>query len=207
MENIFFKDGKEHRRPRLIGLCGKKQSGKDTTADWLVKHYMFQKRAFADPLKECCQLLFRLTREQVHDPLQKETVDPRWGQTPRRILQRVGTDLFRKHYDESFWLRCFEEWYETHRHLDIVCTDVRFQNEADCIRRLGGVVIRITRSDIDRKEGEKEGEDLHESERQIDAIAPDFYLYNQSPSIDKFHQELDLFFHDLLLIIPKKKMD
>jgi dephospho-CoA kinase len=36
----------------LIGLTGKKQSGKSTVADYLVQHFQFTELSFAKPLKE-----------------------------------------------------------------------------------------------------------------------------------------------------------
>lgn len=42
----------------LIGLTGKKRSGKDTTADYLVEKYGFSKMSFSTPLKDICKILF-----------------------------------------------------------------------------------------------------------------------------------------------------
>lgn len=38
----------------IIGLGYKKQSGKDTVADYLVSHHGFVKKSFATPLKQLC---------------------------------------------------------------------------------------------------------------------------------------------------------
>lgn len=165
----------------LIGLIGKKSSGKDTFSDFLVCHYGFQKRAFADPLKKCCQLLFGLTDQQIHDPMMKETMDERWEMTPRKIMQVVGTDLFRHHFDVNFWLKLFENWYNDHKENDIVCSDVRFENEAKLIKKLGGVLIRIHRPYV--------GNDSHESET-IDISFHDFEIMNDS-TLDDYQKNID----------------
>jgi len=166
----------------LIGLVGKKQAGKDTFGQYLIQQYGFQKRAFADPIKECCQLLFHLREEQLHDAILKETIDTRWNQTPRQIMQMVGTDLFRNHYDPDFWIKSFEQWYHnsSSSSTHVVCTDVRFPNEAECIRSLGGVLVQIIRPTI-------LSTDLHESEQCI--IQADYRIMNDS-TLENFHDKI-----------------
>lgn len=175
----------------LIGLIGKKQVGKDTFGQIVTEHYGFQKRAFADPIKECCQLLFQLREEQLHDPVLKETIVPQWNETPRQMMQRIGTDLFRNHYDPQFWIKVFQSWYEEQRrqsmHTSIVCTDIRFQNEAECIRSLGGILIRIQRP-LNTQD------DLHESEQLcISTELMDYEIINDS-TLESFQNKI----HELL---------
>lgn len=155
----------------LIGLIGKKSSGKDTFGNILIEYYGFTKRAFADPLKDCCQLLFHLTDEQLNDEKLKETIDTKWQMTPRQIMQKVGTDLFRNNFDSDFWLKLFENWYDQHKDINIVCTDIRFQNEANLIQKLGGIIIKINRSTTIN--------DSHESEK-LDIKTYDFEINNNS---------------------------
>ena len=50
--------------------------------------------AFAKPLKDACKALFLLSDFQLYDEHEKERKDPRWGVSPRQLLQRVG-DLLR----------------------------------------------------------------------------------------------------------------
>jgi|NOAtaT_6_FD_contig_41_5404270_length_1178_multi_2_in_0_out_0_2 hypothetical protein len=79
----------------LIGFAGAKGSGKDTAAQELLNYHGFRQWAFAGPLKEACGAMFHLSHEQLHGSL-KETPDERWfGCTPRKMLQFVGTELFR----------------------------------------------------------------------------------------------------------------
>lgn len=77
-------------------LSGKKRSGKSTSADYICKTAVpgAIELAIATPLKEICKAAFLLSDEQLNDEKMKETVDPRWGITPRLMFQRVG-DLFR----------------------------------------------------------------------------------------------------------------
>lgn len=68
--------------------------------------------------------------------------------SPRQIMQWWGTDYRRRHSGEHYWTRTL-----THRihaqqqgqHWRHVISDVRFQNEADAIRALGGVIWQVKR--------------------------------------------------------------
>jgi hypothetical protein len=178
----------------LIGLIGHKSAGKDTFADVLVHEYGFTKRAFADPLKKCCQSLFFLSESQLSDPIQKEKVDPRWGLSPRQIFQKVGTDLFRHHFDTNFWVKHFLLGHDKTR--STVCSDVRFENEAETIRRLGGILIRIHRDSKDN--------DSHESELLPATIFSDYDIYNKGTLTD-YINHIHLFC-DTVLKVQKKRL-
>ncbi len=56
----------------IIGVAGRKNSGKDTVADILVKEFRFNKIAFADDLKMMCMEVFGLTYNQCYDEKEKE---------------------------------------------------------------------------------------------------------------------------------------
>lgn len=91
---------------QIVILAGKKRSGKTTACELLEDAVekkingmeRFDRVAifnYADSLKDSCQSIFLLSDEQLYDEKLKEIVDPRWGVTPRRIMQAVG-DLFRE---------------------------------------------------------------------------------------------------------------
>src|SRR5579863_3132559 len=50
----------------IIGITGRKRSGKDTVGNYLVEHYGFVKVSFADTLKEACKIIFGFSDEQVY---------------------------------------------------------------------------------------------------------------------------------------------
>jgi len=177
----------------LIGIAGKKGSGKDTIADYLCEHYHFQKRAFADPLKQICQILFQLSAQQLSDPLLKETVDDRWQLTPRQMFQKIGTDLFRNHYDISIWLDHFKYWYLEHASQSpVVCNDVRFQNECDLIHELGGIVIRVTRN------RQEENQDSHISE-SVETLHHIDLEWNNEGSISDLYRTIETWIQTLTM--------
>ena len=82
---------------KIIGLCGKKGSGKDATGKILIEIYGFTKYSFADPLKRGVKEMFGFTDEQCWGEQSiKEKVDERWGISPRVALQIIGTDFLRE---------------------------------------------------------------------------------------------------------------
>lgn len=169
----------------VVGLAGRIGSGKSTVAAHLVQQHGFTEYTAAQPLKEACCAVFGLTMAQVYDADLKATVHPRWGVTPRRILQAVGTDLFRDQIrrvmpdlqlpaGRGIWAEVLRN-----RLLDarargerVVVSDVRFDDEIDMIRELGGVVLYI-----DRRQSHDNAASTHASE-QLDLDKTDDVIVN-----------------------------
>lgn len=179
--------------PRLIGLAGHKQSGKDTVAGHLVQQYGYTKLAFADPLKEALQALFGFTKEQLYDPVLKEQVDPMTGIVPREAMQQFGTDCIRnflpslpafRHLGSStFAMKLRRE--VLNRAGPIVVSDVRFPDEVKILQELGGVILQIHRSQPSKSNNnnEKKTHDStlqHESETYISSLKADGIIHNDS---------------------------
>ena len=132
----------------IIGLGYKARSGKDTVAEYLVKNHGYFRRAFADSLKEACKAIFHLSDEQVYGDL-KEVKDEFWGTTPRDILQRVGTEALRMGYHPDVWVMSLKRFILDSNCPNWVISDVRFPNEAEAIKELGGIVVRVDREKRD----------------------------------------------------------
>lgn len=182
----------------LIGLCGKKRSGKDTIADYLVNNYEFQRYSFAQPLKDACKHMFLFDDEQV-DGDKKAEIDERWGVTPRKVLQVMGTEVFQydihEHMEDDefnigrgMWVKRFEVWYEKFGTPNVVISDVRFHHEADKIREMGGEVWKIDRLGQDDT-------DTHPSEKEVETIEGDHYIQNHG-TLEQLYEQVDsLFFY------------
>lgn len=161
-----------HLFQMLFGLVGKKGVGKDTVADYLVSKHCFQKHAFAWPIKEACSLLFQLSLDAFEND-QKEVVNRRHNLTPRQMMQLVGTDMFRNMVDDDFWIHHFLAFYNDHntrKNVNLVVSDVRFQNEVDIIKQLGGKIVRITRSCGNGANGRHTTFDNHISEQGVELL-------------------------------------
>lgn len=165
----------------LIGVCGNKFMGKDTIADYLTAEYGYTKLAFAQPVKEVSKILFGFTHEQLHGD-QKEETDKNWGITPRTVFQFIGTDLIRKQMckilpdiGEDFWVECLKQKCKKllESGKSVVISDVRFENEANAIKDLGGIIIRVHRSSANN-------DDSHESENSLKNIDVTHDIFNNS---------------------------
>jgi hypothetical protein len=185
----------ELNRPKLFGLMGTKGSGKDTSVAHLRSNPRIACYALADPLKQVTRDLFQMTEAQMHDPVVKETVDPRWNRSPRELLQWLGTDCIRDQIDPDFWLKRFVLWYDQvvrDGSVDAVfVTDIRFRNEAEMVHRLGGKVVRVVRGE--RGGDSKDSTDpthTHVSETQLDTVVPDVVVQNDS-TVDTLQQSIN----------------
>lgn len=173
---------------RLVGFAGRKGCGKDSCADVLTRHCGFVKHAFAGPLKCFCRDLFMLHDEQLWGTA-KDVVDPRYGQTPRQLMQGFGTDYVRRTVSQNFWTDRFVWWYRAQVPIPrVVVCDVRFQNEVDAIHGLGGLVFRVCRPEV-----EACSTDLHVSERPGELQGLDGVIVNTGSLQDLERMMLDMF--------------
>lgn len=161
----------------LIGMIGHARSGKDTVAEYMSRWYGFQKYALAEPLKRACRDIFDLSDEQV-EGREKDAFDPALGTSPRALMQFVGTDLFREALGHRFpnigpyvWVDRMERFLRTKGDQNWVVTDVRFENEAQRIRSLGGVIVRVHHpATIEACD--------HVSEREQERIHAEYTIHN-----------------------------
>jgi len=143
-ENAFKYQTSNMTKVNLIGLIGRKNSGKDSVANIIsdvtpvdIKVLRF---AFADRLKKVCTELFAFPDDSFfHDQSKKEVVHPDYSHmTPREIMQWFGTDFIRKEMGDEFWInrlriemsKEIEKYCQTYANITILVTDVRFKNEA-----------------------------------------------------------------------------
>ena len=123
---------------KLIGIHGPLNGGKDTAANYIQAKFpdVFGRYSFAQPLKQACEIMFGFSKEQLEDRILKEAVDPFWGFTPRKAMQKLGTEYGRDTMCEDVWVRRAE--MELAKNLKsgrgMIITDVRFENEAEWLR-------------------------------------------------------------------------
>jgi hypothetical protein len=131
---------------RLIGLHGLPQSGKDSIGDILCQRHDFARLAFAGPLKDMLIAGLGLTRAEI-DGGDKEQVIARFGVTPRYLLQTLGTEWGRGMVRGDLWIAVADQRMKHYRAISasVVITDVRFENEADYVRRQGGEIWHVRR--------------------------------------------------------------
>lgn len=179
---------------KIIGLSGQAGAGKDTLASIVLKHVTGSALAFADPLRCAAAAMFGLTDEQMQDRDLKEQVIDYWGKSPRQILQLLGTEAGRDLFGDDIWCKRAALTVDSFIEMDrleafprdvLVFTDVRFDDEAQWIKSLGGVVV-----DIQRPALKSVGIKGHRSALPLSAECIDFTFYN--------HGNLD----DLQTVVP-----
>jgi len=149
--------------PAIIGITGRKYSGKDTLGDFLVTNYGYERIAYADALKEVARIIFDFDDTQLYGD-NKETPDEYWNITPRQAFQFIGTDLFRNnchklfntsHTNKDIWIRVVKRKImnrlKTNPNAKFVVTDIRFPDELDAVKDLGGITIKIKRDTTEKR--------------------------------------------------------
>ncbi len=140
---------------KLIGISGKRGSGKDLLGRYLSA-YGYVRRPFAGALKEAVRRDFGFTEEHTDGKLKEAktkfytavysnptTLNPDIikNYTPRDIMIAYGQ--FFRQFDPNWWVvRSLHSISDTDK---IVVTDVRFENEANYIKNLGGFLVRLER--------------------------------------------------------------
>lgn len=129
----------------LIGIAGPAQSGKSTLSGEFRRLVEFRgqkyaEKPFAGPLKR----MLASIGVNVSDLSKNVPVPFLDGRiTPRFMMQTLGTEWGRSLMPD-LWMRVWKHELDDSAHT--VCVpDVRFDNEAELIRKLGGIVIHIQR--------------------------------------------------------------
>ena len=174
----------------LIGLAGLARSGKTTAANHLANIHGFQAYAFADPLRDGLMNILNLSPCDFDGDGKEKPID--WlGRSPRELMQSLGTDWGRNMVHPELWLLLAEQNLEflsqtQDNATGFVISDLRFENEADFVRKRGGIVLHILRPDAAEV-------NPHISESGIGIQDNDLVLHNDGALDDLFGQ-LDEFF-------------
>jgi len=133
----------------IVAFTGRAGSGKSTAADVLVGHGWTRVK-FAGPLKAMFRALLDETGCTDPDALiegdRKELPIPLLGHCdPRYIMQTLGTEWGRSYIDADLWVNIamYRIQESLARGVSVVIDDCRFDNEAEMIRDLGGVICEI----------------------------------------------------------------
>ena len=151
--------------PLIIGLGHRKRVGKDAFASFLKtefadRGYKVVELAFAEAMKEMAETMFWLYGMRVafhyevnldhrEQPLDRIGKTPRqlwieFGNAMRNIYPDIWVDRIRGGINVAFM-------HSRLRHENppvFIITDVRFPNEVDMIRSMGGALVRIMRPDV-----------------------------------------------------------
>lgn len=131
----------------IIGLSGFARSGKDTVANVLVTDLGYERVAFADAIRN---ILYAMNPQVGGDRLVPMVDEYGWDIAKakpevRELLQSLGYAA-RKNINEGVWIEA--ALYNLDPNKNYVIADVRFTNEADTIRILGGEIWRVERPEV-----------------------------------------------------------
>jgi hypothetical protein len=145
-------------RTRVIGISGKARHGKDSVVD--IARAILDgegvRIAFADGVREEATNLHGWNGEK--------------DEAGRSLLQRIGS--VRREEDVDYWVRrAWAKISSVPAGSIVFIPDVRYENEAEAIRRAGGILWRVLRinpdfSDLDN--GLTLTQKLHASETALD---------------------------------------
>ncbi len=164
----------------IIGLTGRKRSGKDSVAT-IIKNLQPDANSFsfAGPLKKAVSAVFGFEITDEH----KEVPLTLWNASPRQLLQRTG-DKLKELYPDIFVKSMESRITQCNQDITIIITDVRFNNEAEFVLSKGGFIIEIN---ADKRLGKSS--DTHCSEKGIDQKYVDYVVYNND-SYDDLSREV-----------------
>jgi energy-coupling factor transporter ATP-binding protein EcfA2 len=169
----------------LLGFNGKMGVGKSTAIeclkDLLPANSPVKLVKFAQPLYDMQEFIYRRI-SSVHERDASFTKD-------RKLLQWLGTEWGRGTVNENIWVDIWQKEVESASAKSIVvCDDVRFDNEAETMARLGGTIVQITSNDSQNRIDTKAGIVQHSSEAGIDSRFIDFTVENNGTRLQYLDQ-------------------
>ena len=192
---------------KIIGLIGFKQVGKSTAAKYLEEKYGFVRHNMKDALvaeikQNFPDLLTEILENEVVSILEngsyKEWEEVEAGgierlfQTKppliRALLQNYGTEV-RRRDDDNYWVvqwsrKIMDATLVSGYNDKFVTDDIRFLNEAKAVKDLDGILIRLTRPDIQTG-------GTHASETEQLEIVADYTIECKPGDHEHLYSELD----------------
>jgi hypothetical protein len=164
---------------------------------WLEERSSWQIKKWAGKLKVIASMLTGIPAEKFEDQeFKKSLLGPEWGtvstnplnniepfkdvqfnalMSVREFLQKLGTSALRDGLHENSWINALMADYKSDSNW--IITDTRFPNEAEAIKKAGGIIIRIERPGIDPV-------NLHTSETSLDNWDFDHLVINDGSITD-----------------------
>ena len=142
---------------KIISLSGLIGSGKDTVAEILVASHGFKRLSFSAALKDAVAAIFGWDRTLLEGLTPearawRENEDIWWTDhldfgiqiTPRWVLQYIGTEVMRDHFDTNIWVLALIKKIQDSEQ-NVVISDARFLNEMQAVKAAGGINVGVYR--------------------------------------------------------------
>jgi hypothetical protein len=152
----------------IIGISGKLGSGKSFIAKQIISRlseYNFKEKSFADNLKKIVSILTGIDIKKITTREIKQKYLHEWDMTVGEMFQKLGTDCIRNHLNNNAWIiSTFSKYTEEQ---NWIISDVRFINEADYVKKLGGILIRLEGDPLNIRQYDPRNSN-HSSENELD---------------------------------------
>jgi hypothetical protein len=164
----------------VFGFCGKAGCGKGTCSE-LVKQIREEQFFLGKATVE----IFPMAQALKDIATDHFGWDGKKDEKGRRLLQVLGTECGRMYGGENFWVNKWQQsvdrwlkytdfdWCRPDKPI-VICDDVRFDNEAQHIKDIGGKIIHISGRAYDMGENNN-----HASEAGISEDLVDYNIYNK----------------------------
>lgn len=177
-----------------IALTGLSGAGKSEVARILREQYGYTEDYLSKTLKTVVELVFGASHDQTHLAELKNVVIPELGVSPRDLLTKIGTELFREELFRQLpnlklrggspWIHSLLVRLDNIKNTPVVISDVRFPDEEKALREAGFIIIEVVRKNqiVDKKIN------AHSSEQQV--IKSDYQLVNPGDSLEALAQQV-----------------
>lgn len=181
----------------IIGISGWKRNGKDAVSKYLAFQYDFCRTKFAAPLKEMLRAMLKSAgvsaldiERMIEGDLKELPSEILGGHTPVHAMQTLGTEWGRGLIGKEFWVGLWKAraLQELSQGRQVVVDDLRFKNEGDALKSLGGISILI--------HGRVTTRDPHSSEDLSWLTSPDYTIDN-SGSLEELYDKVDRIIGDI----------
>ena len=166
---------------KIIAFTGLASAGKTTAASPVIYEMGYYPLSFATPIKRMIEVL-------TPSMDKNERPEILCGKSIREAYQTLGTEWGRKMIHDKIWVeigrRAITSELLCEDNRGVVIDDLRFNNEALCIKDMGGIIIEITRPGLTKME--------HASEAGISPELVDITLANNGSKADLQLAVLDI---------------
>jgi hypothetical protein len=164
----------------VIGFSGGMGVGKSTAVETL-RESQIKPWGVTVKLIKFAQPLYDM-QEFIYDRISGVYTRPETFIKDRKLLQWLGTDWGRESISKSLWMDVWKADVELAlaKGFTVVADDVRFDNEAQAIKDLGGKVILITSTKASERINTGAGIQNHASEAGISKNLIDKHITNDA---------------------------
>jgi hypothetical protein len=172
----------------LIGISGKRGSGKDTIAQLLQQLQPgrnWRVLSFGDAIKSVCATLAGEDVAPYYSQEGKTELLPVFGRTRGEMLQQVGQAM--RVWEPRIWVDAF--FSRLPENTFVLVPDVRYPSEADPILARGGLMLRVEGDPL-KQQGDGTRDDNHPSETVMDSYQRFNYTIHNTGSLDDLTQQV-----------------